>query len=196
PANPSRLWVGGEYLYRTTNAAVSWSKASALLPDGGRASAIAIAPTDANRIVVGTHKGDIVSTRAALAAVATTVWETTRPRDGWVTSVAFDPRNVTTVYATYGNFGGRHLYRSTNDGAKWSSSDGPGDPARSIPDIPVHSIVIDPDDSSRLYLGTDIGVFVSLDTGATWQVEESGFGPAVTEWLSVIRDTSGRKRLF
>jgi hypothetical protein len=196
PENPSRLWVGGDYLYRTTNAAVSWSKASALLPDGGRASTIAISPTDSNRIIVGTNKGDIVSTRAALAAVATTVWETIRPRDGWITSVAFDPRNVTTLYTTYGNFGGRHVYRSTNDGASWSSSDGPGDPARSIPDVPVHSIVIDPDDSSRLYLGTDIGVFVSLDAGATWQVEETGFGPAVTEWLSLIRDTSGRKRLF
>ena len=121
PANPSRLWVGGDYLYRTTNAAVSWSKASALLPDSGRASTIAISPADSNRIMVGTSKGDIVSTRAGLAAIATTVWETTRPRDGWVTSVAFDPRNVTTLYATYGNFGGRHVYRSANDGATWSS---------------------------------------------------------------------------
>jgi hypothetical protein len=27
-------------------------------------------------------------------------------------------------------------------------------------------------------------------------VDETGFGPAVTEWLALIRDTSGRKRLF
>jgi hypothetical protein len=197
PGNPNRLWVGGEFLYRTTNAAQSWVKASAQLPDGGRASTIAIAANDSNRIVVGTHKGDIVSTRAALATTATTAWDVTRPRDGWLTSVAFDPRNTNILYATYGNFGGAHVYRSTNAGATWTSTDGPSaDAARSIPDVPAHVIVVDPDDSARLYLGTDIGVFVSLDAGATWMVEETGFGPAVTEWLALIRDTAGRKRLF
>ena len=30
------------------------------------------------------------------------------PRDGWVTSVAPDPRNSNVVSATYGNFGGAH----------------------------------------------------------------------------------------
>jgi hypothetical protein len=197
PTNASRLWVGGEFLYRTSNAAQLWTKASALLPDGGRASTIAISPTDSNRVVAGTHKGDLVMTRAAQTATASTVWDAARPRAGWITSVAFDPRNTNTLYATYGNFGGPHVYRSTNAGATWTSTDGPqGDAARSIPDIPAHSIVVDPDDSARLYLGTDAGVFVSLDAGATWMVEDTGFGPAVTEWLSLLRDTSGRKRLF
>jgi hypothetical protein len=27
-------------------------------------------------------------------------------------------------------------------------------------------------------------------------VEETGFGPVVTEWLALQRDTAGRKRLF
>ena len=36
-----------------------------------------------------------------------------------------------------------------------------------MPDIPVHSIVVDPDDSQRLYLGTDLGVMVSIDGGRT-----------------------------
>jgi hypothetical protein len=62
--------------------------------------------------------------------------------------------------------------------------------------VPVHSIVIDPDDSSRLYLGTDIGVLVSIDGGNRWLAEETGFGPVVTEWLALTRDASGRKRLF
>jgi hypothetical protein len=35
-----------------------------------------------------------------------------------------------------------------------------------------------------------------VDGGASWLVEETGFGPAVTEWLTIVRDTSGRKRLF
>ena len=117
-----------------------------------------------------------------------------RPRAGWVTSVAFDPRNANTVYATYGNFGDRHVYRSTDSAATWNSLDGTGD--GTLPDIPGHCSVVDPDDSSRLYLGTDLGVFVSIDSGAHWMVEETGFGPVVTEWLAMLRDTTGRKRLF
>src|SRR5204863_7720876 len=42
---------------------------------------------------------------------------------------------------------------------------------RSLPDIPVHSIAVDPTLKGRIYLGTDLGVFVSVNSGATWMVE-------------------------
>jgi hypothetical protein len=64
-----------------------------------------------------------------------------------------------------------------------------------LPDIPMDSVVVDADDSSRIYLGTELGVFVSADGGQRWMMEETGFGPIVTEWLSLVRDGSGRKRL-
>ena len=34
--------------------------------------------------------------------------------------------------------------------------------------IPVNAFVVDPTDSSRLYAGTDVGVYTSADSGATW----------------------------
>jgi photosystem II stability/assembly factor-like uncharacterized protein len=194
PNNAARLWVGGEFLYRTTNSAVSWAKASTAMPDGGLVSTIAIHAADSDRVLAGTHKGHIVSSKTALSTTAATAWETTRPREGWVTSVTFDPKNSATIYATYGNFGGAHVYRSLDAGGVWESIDGTGTGA--LPDIPAHCLVVDPDDSARLYLGTDLGVFASLDGGRQWLVEETGFGPAVTEWLALWRDASGRKRLF
>ena len=57
PANPQRLWTGGEYLYRTANGANQWTKASTLLPDGGLTSAISVAAQDSNRVVAGTPAG-------------------------------------------------------------------------------------------------------------------------------------------
>jgi len=60
----------------------------------------------------------------------------------------------------------------------------------------VHSLVVDLDDSKRLYLGTDLGVIVSVDGGRSWMIEETGFGPAVTMWLTAIRTSSGQKYLF
>ena len=194
PANPQRLWTGGEYLYRTANGANQWTKASTLLPDGGLTSAISVAAQDSNRVVAGTHRGHVLTSRRALEATPQTTWTAVRPREGWVTSVTFDPQNADVLYATYGNFGGTHVFRSDDGGGSWRALDGVGE--RALPDIPVHSLVVDPDDSSRLYLGTDLGVFVSPDGGAGWMVEETGFGPVVTEWLSLVRDTSGRRRLF
>src|SRR6185369_16440573 len=54
PANASRLWVGGEFLYRTTDAAATWIKASGVMPDGGLVSTIAIDAADSNHVIAGT----------------------------------------------------------------------------------------------------------------------------------------------
>src|SRR5687768_16017193 len=96
--------------------------------------------------------------------------------------------------STYGNFSGAHVFRSIDNGETWRSLDGSG--PTGLPDIPAHSIVVDPDDRQRLYLGTDLGVMVSIDGGQTWMTEETGFGPAVTMWLSLIRTPAGQKQLF
>jgi hypothetical protein len=194
PANTQRLWTGGDFIYRTDDGAAQWTKASAVLPGGGLVSAIAVGPGDGNTVAIGTSKGDILVNGRALQTAAGSVWPGSRPRDGWVTSVAFAPDDTGIIYATYGNFGGEHVFRSTDGGLSWRSID--GSDADGLPDIPVHSIVVDPDDPERLYLGTDIGVLVSIEGGQRWMVEETGFGAAVTEWLTLIRDTSGRKRLF
>jgi photosystem II stability/assembly factor-like uncharacterized protein len=197
PSSPQRLWLGGEYLYRTADGGSSWAKASTSpMPDGGLVSAIAVAPGDGQIVVAGTSQGDILQTRNGIGGPSSPQagFDVSRPRSGWVTSVAIDSSNAEAIYATYGNFGGAHVFRSTNRGASWQSLDGTG--AGALPDIPVHSIVVDPDDSSRLYLGTDLGVMTSVDGGRSWMMEETGFGPAVTEWLTLIRGASGEKLLF
>jgi hypothetical protein len=37
-----------------------------------------------------------------------------------------------------------------------------------LPDVPVNAMVIDPNDHTRLFVGTDIGVYESTDSGAHW----------------------------
>lgn len=188
------LWLGGEYLFRMTDG-LTWQRApQTRMPDGGLVSALAVSPSSAQGVIGGTHKGDLFVIRNAGEPIAGVSMTTTRPRDGWVTSVAYDPRLETVLYATYGNFGGAHVFRSINGGADWESIDGRG--ANRIPDIPVHSIAVDPDDSQRLYLGTDVGVMVSTDGGQNWMVEETGFGPAVTMWLAPLRVANGPTYLF
>jgi hypothetical protein len=193
PNNANRLWLGGEYLYRTTNG-FTWSKYNQLMPDSGLISALAVRPGDSTHLVIGTHKGDILWSRNATSNLNSMTFTATRPRSGWITSIAHDQRSTGVVYATYGNFGGNHVYRSSDYGATWTAL--PGSGTGTLPDIPVHSIVVDPDDSQRLYLGTDLGVVVSTDAGRTWMSEETGFGPAVTMWLQIVKATDGNKYLF
>jgi uncharacterized protein (TIGR03437 family) len=78
-------------------------------------------------------------------------------------------------------------------GVTWREIDGSG--AGTLPDIPVNCIVPDPTNPLRLYLGTDMGVFVSIDGGATWAVENNGFANAPIESLSLLT-TGGTTWLF
>jgi hypothetical protein len=188
------IWLGGEYLYRGATFGLSWSKVpGSLAPDGGRISAIAVSPASNATVFAGTDRGHILRTTNGKQAAGAIKFTTSQPREGWVTSIAVDADSGA-IYATYGNFGGAHVFRSTDNGETWQSLDGSG--PTGLPDIPAHSIVVDPDDPQRLYLGTDLGVIVSIDGGATWMAEETGFGPAVTMWLSLIRTSAGQKQLF
>lgn len=181
PNDRRRLWIGGRRMWRTENFGNGWVAATATLP--GQVSAIAITPGNPDRIFAGTNSGHIVRSSSATTDGGSAIWTATLPREGFVSSLAIDPSDPNTIWATYAGFGGVHVFRSANGGASWEPRDGSGDGA--LPDIPAHSIVVDPTRRDRLYLGTDLGVFVSLDAGATWAVENTGFANAITESLVI-----------
>ena len=198
PSESKRLYIGGRTLWRTTDGAQNWSEASAAIPaSSGRISAIAVAPGDPNYMVFGTELGFVFRSDAALSAEKTTTWQSAQPRSGYLSRLAFDPINPEIVYATYSRFKSSaaqsHVYRSTDGGATWTGIDGSGQTG--LPDIPVFSIIADPRNPTNLYLGTDIGVFVSLDSGATWSRDDNPFATAVTETL-VLDRSAGQSTLF
>ncbi len=98
------------------------------------------------------------------------------------------------MYATYGGFGGPHLYRS-RDGGRTFASLGEGGVAP-LPDVPVHCVLADPARPARLFLGTDVGVLVSEDGGTTWAAENTGFATVVTEYLTLAAGADGSRYLF
>lgn len=195
PSDPDRLWTGGYSLWRTDDGAGLWHPASARL--SGRTpsvSALSVAPSDSNRVLAGTREGLIASSTAALGAGETTAWNESRPRAGWVSSVTHDPVDPNVAYATYSSFGGIHVWKSTDGGRTWTGLDGTG--AGKLPDLPVHILAVDPENRQHLYLGTDLGIFVSTDGGAHWSVENTGFANVVTEWLTFLDGPGGSRTLF
>ena len=201
PGNSLRLYVGGTRLWRTENGATQWTAASAVVdqPAGvlDNIRSIAVSPADPNLVLFGMSRGRVFRSGNALAASGNTLWQATLPRAGNVSSLEFDPGRPSTVYATYTTFnaapGDRHIYRSTDAGLAWSGIDGTG--TGGLPDIPVETLLVDPDDSARIYAGTDLGVFASLDGGASWYRERSPLANAITTTLSVER-IAGTKYLY
>jgi len=183
PNQTRRLWLGGRVLWTTTNRGDNWFAASTPLP--ALVSALAVQPGNSNLVLAGLADGQIARTDQATTAGETTQWSLVKPREGFLSSLAFDPKNPSVVYATYAGFGGDHVWASGDAGLTWTSRNG------NLPDLPVHSIAVDPTREGRLYLGTDLGIFVTLDGGQTWNVENTGFANAVTESVVIAQGVNG-----
>jgi hypothetical protein len=194
PNDSSRLWTGGRRVWKTINGADNWTAASTTNLGSGQVSALAVEPGNSDFVVIGTTDGWVYRNESALTAGQTTTWQASRPRQGFVSSVAFDPSSPGVVYATFAGFGGQHVWRSDDRAVTWTAIDGTGSTA--IPDIPVHSIAVDPMNPRRLYLGTDLGVMTSINGGLTWAIENTGFANAVTEWLALNTNAQGDSWLF
>ena len=106
-----------------------------------------------------------------------------QPRQGYVSSLAVDPTNPLVAYATYSTYNSGanvgHVFKTINGGAAWTRIDA------TLPDMPVHSVVVHPTQPDTLYIGTDLGVFVTTDGGGSWLRENTGFANVVVEHLEL-----------
>jgi len=86
----------------------------------------------------------------------------------WVSRIVASKYNFGTVYVS--QTGRRdddaavYLWRSTDFGSTWE------DISANIPAGPVNVIREDPEEKDILYLGTDVGVYVSKNAGESWEV--------------------------
>jgi photosystem II stability/assembly factor-like uncharacterized protein len=175
PNSSNILYYGTHSLYRTTNGAANWTKISPQLTDWvpgrrlGTITTIAAAPTNSNVIYVGTDDAHVwVSSNNGAS------WNDVSAGlpERWVTHVVVDPNNENIVYVTFSGLKWRdpqpHVYRSTNKGIDWV------DISSNLPDAPVNAFAVDNNFSNRLYVGSDVGMYVSFDTGQNWEVLGEG----------------------
>jgi hypothetical protein len=107
-----------------------------------------------------------------------------------VSSIALSPHDPSgqTAYATIMGFGTSHVWKTTDAGLSWV------DKTADLPDAPTNVIVVDPTNASRLYVGNDVGVFVSVDDGLSWAELGSGLPTAVVSDLKIF-NSGGVQRL-
>ncbi len=166
--NSSRLLLGTNRVYETTNRGGLWTARSTPRQNGWtvstRIDSVAMAPSLASRLYAATA-GRIFTTADRGAS-----WtEISLPLRDHVAMVFVRPTVSMTAYAVRDRFGGGHVWRTTDAGAHWTDISG------DLPDIPVFAITVDNRVSPpRLFIGTDNGVFVSNNTGVNWTPFQTG----------------------
>jgi hypothetical protein len=153
-------------VYKTTNYAGAWAAlgVSGLPTTSFYIRGVSAAKTNASVIGVVANGG-----RVFLTNNGGSTWTTPAvlPNNGLsLSSIAFDPIDSNTIYVTSvaPDQTKNHIWKSTNFGASWAVLDAGGFPAG----IPVNSIQADPITGTTLYAGAHMGVYRSLDSGATW----------------------------
>lgn len=168
PVDPATLYFGTYRVYRTTNRAASWVPISPDLTLGvsGSVSAIAPAPSDPSMIYVGTSDGLVQWTDDGGATWTPRPLPTGDPR--YVQDIAVDPRDPRTAWVVVSGFLTPHVFRTTDGGATFTNASG------SLPDSPVNAVVVDPTSRATVIIGTDVGAYMSVDSGTTWTALTTG----------------------
>ena len=211
PNDAKTLYVGSQYLHRSTDRGETWEIISPDLTtddpakqrqqDSGGLTidnttaenhttlyAIAESPKNADLIWVGTDDGNLQVTRDAgdsWSNVAPNAWQADPavPEGTWVSWVHPSDHDEATAFATFdGHWSGdmeTHVYKTTDFGQTWTSL-GTDDLNGN-----AHCVVQDPVNPNLLFLGTEHGLFITLDGGTSWARYDAGVPPVTVHEIRI-----------
>jgi photosystem II stability/assembly factor-like uncharacterized protein len=185
---PKRLYVGSQHLWATTTEGMSWERISPDLtrhdpktmgPSGGPITkdqtgvetyatifTIAPSPHDANTIWTGSDDGVVQLTRNHGQT-----WTNVTPRDmpefTRISLIEVSPHRPGAAYVAGKRYQlddrAPYLWYTEDYGRTWRRID------RGIPrNAFVHAVREDPVRAGLLFAGTELGIYVSFDNGASW----------------------------
>jgi photosystem II stability/assembly factor-like uncharacterized protein len=196
PASPKEIYLGANVLLRSTDAGLRWKPISPDLTRNDKAKqqlsggpvildlsgaetydtilSIAISPVDPKVIWVGTDDGLVQVTRnGGRHWTNVTANIPDLPPWGRISQIGVSPFAAGSAYVSvdFHEMGNDHPYvfRTDNFGATWKNITG------NLPqDAPAHVIREDPNRRGLLVVGTDTGLFYSIDNGP-WKPIHCGF---------------------
>ncbi|MGB2960606.1 MAG: T9SS type A sorting domain-containing protein [Bacteroidota bacterium] len=175
PSHTSILYFGRSRVYKTTNGGGTWLLTGGGTDlDGNPALSMAISATSPDTVLVGTAPG----------AARPHIFRTIDGGDTWddVTrwlpnrypmDLAVDPTDSRVIYAVFGGFDTTRVAKSTNVGITWTDVSG------NLPNVPTTAVAVDPFAPEHVYVGNDIGVFVSTNGGGGWERFDEGLPEAL-----------------
>jgi photosystem II stability/assembly factor-like uncharacterized protein len=168
PVRNGMLYVGSQRLWRSTDSGTTWSIFSSDLTGGsGVLRSFAVSPQDTNQMWAGSSDGLL---HRSHDNGGSWVILTTGLAPVPIPDIAVSPADTGSAYVVSSTSSGPRVLHTSDGGATFVSVTG---------DLPVGlrtmSLAVDwrvtPE---RLYLGTDYGVYVSLNGGAHWIKANNG----------------------
>ena len=211
PFNPATVYYGSQFVHKSSDRGNTWEVISPDLTtndkekqkqdeSGGltmdatgaenHCTILAIAPSkiDKNVIWVGTDDGNVQVTRDGGKT-----WTNTSPKivglpkNAWVPQIQPSTYNAGAAYVVVNNYRQfdykPYLFRTKDFGATWESV---ATPAQIGENNYVLSVVQDSVEPKLVFLGTENGLWVSLDECKTWTKWTSGFPAGVPTMDLVI----------
>ena len=172
PHDAKTMYVGMQYLLRTTDDGQTWQEISPDLTEKvpseksvGVIQAIAPSSAQAGEIWVGASSGMMQLTHDNGATWNDVSPANLLPRSN-ITLIEASPTDAATAYVVASIFGDsrRQLFRTHDAGKTWQKI------VTGLPDNAIARVVReDPTRKGLLYAGTETGAYVSLDDGDHWQ---------------------------
>ena len=205
------VYVGSQYVHKTNNRGMSWNVISPDLTtndkthqrnsggmnsdnlmtfDGCTLYVIAESPLQSGVLWTGTNDGQInVTTNDG--KTWTNVTANLKNIAPWGTIRSIDPSNfevgtayISITYQQLGDFK-PYIFKTSDFGKTWKSI-GEGIPASNSSF--VHSIKEDPIQKGLLFAGTDNGLYISPNDGATWVPLKNNLPPSPVYYLAIQKN--------
>lgn len=177
PQNSAVLVAGSNKVWITTNSAGNWTQVSNALT-AGHVSAVIIADASTTFLgFAGTTDGHVFKCVSLDPTLGINTWTDISPTGNnaaYVRRISIDPSNQQNIYACYSGYNNngvspsKHVWFSSNQGTSWTDVSG------DLPDVPVHSLLVDNAIPTTLYIGTETGVYQSTNRGTNWTSATSG----------------------
>ena len=192
PHNQDVLYLGSNFLHKSTDQGDNWENISEDLTNGGKKgnvpygtiTTISESPIKEGVIYVGSDDGLIHVTKNGGKT-----WRNISgnlPKELWVSNVFASNHDEKIVYLSldgyrWDNFS-PYLFKSKNYGKTWESI------SANLPDSPINVVIEDNVNEDILYIGNDHGVYISLDQGKTWEPFSNGLTSAAVHDLVIQED--------
>ena len=201
PHDGNTIYQGAQYVYRSTDDGMSWERISPDLTTDSTAwqqqeksggltldvtgaenyttvYTIAVSPVEQGVIWAGTDDGNVQVTRDG-GETWTNVQGNMpdKPRHSWVSHIEASKHRAGAAYAAVHDYmrgdWTTYVYRTTNYGQSWTRL-----PTGDVDGF-ARTVLEDPENPNLLWVGTEFGLFYSLDRGQSWEEWSHGFPSGV-----------------
>ncbi len=164
PSNPNIMYAGSEKLLRSNDGGQTFLDYTPTVDSSNSINVIAVNPKRENTVFFATFP--TVTSVAKLFKTtnsgATRVQATGLPNRIF-TDIEIHPVDTNIVFTTLGGFGSVHLYKSNDAGLTWQVA------GNGLPDVPTNTVLLDTISFGFVYVGNDLGVYLSTDGGANFR---------------------------